>query len=147
MQLLLALSLLAATPSSDDLLLKVGDPAPPFSMRDLDRQMFSLANHAGARADDPRKAILVVFFATWCEPCKKEVPIIKKIHEQLDDSGQLTDPALAERLEIRSVLIPRDAGVLSALGMGLAIVVSIISPMQNDQGNYLLILLAILVGY
>lgn len=72
---------------SEDFLLKIGDPAPPFSMRDLNGKPFSLANHVGPNPSDPRKAVFVVFFATWCEPCKKEVPIIKRIHKRWKDKG------------------------------------------------------------
>jgi phosphate/phosphite/phosphonate ABC transporter binding protein len=85
---LLALNLaLAAAGASDEPLLKIGEKAPPFSMRDLDRQVFALANHLGPGAPDPRKAVLVVFFATYCEPCKKEIPIIKKIFDRWSKSG------------------------------------------------------------
>ena len=35
---------------------------------------------------------------------------------------------------------------IAALGMGLAIVVSLVDPMEGDQGNYMLILAAILIG-
>ncbi|MFY0651919.1 MAG: NAD(P)(+) transhydrogenase (Re/Si-specific) subunit beta [Cyclobacteriaceae bacterium] len=40
----------------------------------------------------------------------------------------------------------RKGNILASCGMSLAIVVSIVSPIQNDQGNYLLILFAILIG-
>ena len=59
---LLALALAAQMTASggEDFLLQIGDRAPPFSMRDLDREMFSLANHIGPEASEPRKAIVLV---------------------------------------------------------------------------------------
>jgi phosphate/phosphite/phosphonate ABC transporter binding protein len=63
-----------------DLLLNTGDRAPPFAMRDLDRKIFSIRDHAGPKATEPKKAIVLVFFATWCKPCMKEIPIIKRVH-------------------------------------------------------------------
>lgn len=40
----------------------------------------------------------------------------------------------------------RKGNILAAYGMALAIVVTIISPMEGDHGNYLLIILAIVLG-
>jgi phosphonate transport system substrate-binding protein len=71
-----------------NLLLKVGDRAPPFAMRDLDRKVFSLRNHASNNASKPRNAILLVFFATWCKPCIKEIPIVKRISGRWSGQGR-----------------------------------------------------------
>ncbi|MFC1610933.1 PhnD/SsuA/transferrin family substrate-binding protein [Myxococcota bacterium] len=86
----LALMLVVTIGSADnsDLLLKVGDRAPPFAMRDLDRKVFSLRNHTGAEAAEPKKAILLAFFATWCKPCMKEIPIVKEIHRRWKGKGR-----------------------------------------------------------
>ena len=40
----------------------------------------------------------------------------------------------------------RKGNILAAVGMGLAIVVTIVTPMENDHENYLLIILAIVFG-
>jgi phosphonate transport system substrate-binding protein len=91
MHVLLALALAAqpAMPAggADDLLLKVGEPAPPFSMRDLEKKTFSLADHVGPDAREPKKAVLMAFFATWCEPCKKEIPIVKEVYKAWAPKG------------------------------------------------------------
>ncbi|MCK5688320.1 hypothetical protein KAI87_03565, partial [Myxococcota bacterium] len=61
MNLLFALLLSSQVASpAGDLLLSVGDDAPPFSMRDLDRKMFSIRTHLGEGAEEPRKAIVMV---------------------------------------------------------------------------------------
>lgn len=80
LMLALALAIQLGSSADDDLLLKVGDPAPPFSMRDLDRKMFSLRNYTGQGATEPKRAVVMAFFATWCKPCMKEIPIIKKLY-------------------------------------------------------------------
>ncbi|MBI3178479.1 MAG: TlpA family protein disulfide reductase, partial [Deltaproteobacteria bacterium] len=79
--------ILAAQPPASELLRKSGDAAPPFAMRDLGRALFSIRDHTGGSAKDPRKAIVMVFFATWCEPCMKEVPIIRDIHGRWTPRG------------------------------------------------------------
>jgi phosphate/phosphite/phosphonate ABC transporter binding protein len=86
--MLLALSLPLQAPEGTDLLLKVGDPAPPFAMRDLDNKVFSLRDHTGKDATAKKNAILLAFFATWCEPCKKEIPIVKKLHQRWKGKGR-----------------------------------------------------------
>ena len=85
--LTLALQLTAANPKDAPFLLKNGDKAPPFSMRQLNGKMFSLRDYTGASAKKPKKAVLLSFFATWCEPCKKEIPIIKKLYRRWKSKG------------------------------------------------------------
>src|SRR5208283_3955393 len=87
MFLALVLAANLASPTTSDLLLNVGDDAPPFSMRDLDNKVFSLHEHAGAQAKTPSKAMVMVFFATWCKPCMKEVPVLKKVYEAWQSKG------------------------------------------------------------
>lgn len=33
------------------------------------------------------KAIMLNFFATWCPPCRKEIPDLLKVHEKYADKG------------------------------------------------------------
>jgi len=83
----LAVAVQLSSAAPEELLLSVGDPAPPFSMRDLNRKIYSLSKHVGDAPAAPRKAILMVFFATWCKPCMKEIPIIKRIHKRWKGKG------------------------------------------------------------
>ncbi len=54
--------------------LKVGDEAPEFTLTMTDDKEFSLTQ---ARGD----VVLINFFATWCGPCRVELPHIQKIWE------------------------------------------------------------------
>jgi peroxiredoxin len=50
---------------------------PSFNLDDLNRQLVSLA--------DQRSEILVVhFFATWCEPCREELPALNRLVARTD---------------------------------------------------------------
>ncbi len=55
--------------------------APPLAARDLDGKPFDLAR----RLD--RGPVLVTFWATWCKPCRKELPELQKLLERYRDRG------------------------------------------------------------
>jgi thiol-disulfide isomerase/thioredoxin len=53
---------------------KIGDPAPPVQSKTLDGQIWRLTDQRG-------KVVLIDFWATWCKPCIKSIPMIQRIHE------------------------------------------------------------------
>ena len=50
----------------------LGKPAPPFELTDLHGATLSLDNLKG-------KVVLVNFWATWCDTCKEEKPLLQKL--------------------------------------------------------------------
>jgi len=50
--------------------LKIGDKVPEFEFKDLNGKSININDFKG-------KYILINFFATWCEPCVKEMPLIE----------------------------------------------------------------------
>lgn len=56
--------------------------APPdFRLQDLDGNWFTLSENLG---DD---VVYVTFWATWCVPCRREMPYLQKLHEDFADKG------------------------------------------------------------
>ncbi len=54
--------------------IKKNTQAPDFTTKDIDGKTISLSNYR-------KKHVLLVFWASYCSPCRAEVPAIKKIRE------------------------------------------------------------------
>ena len=53
-------------------------------------------------ADHPDQVVLLNFWATWCAPCREELPTLEALHQELGDEGLAiigvnVDPGGAER--------------------------------------------------
>lgn len=63
--------------------LKIGTSAPSFYLKTLDNSDFFLTDHCGTPRQPwknlPRKPVVVSFFATYCIPCRKEIPELEKL--------------------------------------------------------------------
>ena len=59
---------------------QVGKLAPGFQLTDLDGQSVSLSDFRG-------KPVLLNFWASWCGPCRSEMPFIQRLHEEWADKG------------------------------------------------------------
>jgi cytochrome c biogenesis protein CcmG/thiol:disulfide interchange protein DsbE len=52
-----------------------GQPAPPFDLTTLDGKAVNLESFRG-------KPLVVNFFASWCDPCREEMPLINELAAQ-----------------------------------------------------------------
>lgn len=90
---------------ADPPLLNAGDDAPMFAglLHDPDAAgmaRIDLSSLVGpdADAEQAAKAVLISFFATWCAPCKKEMPFLQQLYTEYKQRG----------LRVLSVAIDKD---------------------------------------
>jgi len=67
-----------------------GELAYDFTLQDLDGKEYRLKDLRGKRA------VHLVFWATWCVPCVEEIPQLRKVYEHYKDQG----------LEIFGIVVP-----------------------------------------
>jgi peroxiredoxin len=57
-----------------------GDEAPEFTLKNLEGEEVSLSDFKG-------QPVLVNFWATWCGPCRIEMPLMEDMYQQYKDEG------------------------------------------------------------
>ena len=79
---------------------RVGQTVPDLSGTDLDGNLYRLHDYIG------KKNVVIVFWASWCRSCRKEIPHIKTLFEKKNGN---------EELLLLSSSIDTDIGTLKAL--------------------------------
>ena len=78
----------------------VGRMAPDFILKDLDGNSVRLSDLRG-------KVVFINFWATWCPPCRAEMPEIEAVHQEYKDKGvvvlgvDISEPASTVRQYIQ----------------------------------------------
>lgn len=74
--------------------LRRGDPVPDFGLRTLDGEPVRLSSLAG-------RVVVLNFWATWCPPCRREMPLLDQIQKKYEDRGVvIVGVSLSEPVEI-----------------------------------------------
>jgi peroxiredoxin len=77
---------------------KIGYRPPNFTLQDLEGKTVELDSFRG-------KVIFINFWATWCIPCRAEMPLMEKMYQEFKNKDFVM-LAVAEDLDGRSVVEP-----------------------------------------
>jgi thiol-disulfide isomerase/thioredoxin len=127
-----AVALLAALPAAAEEEIGIGLPAPTFSLRTMNPETagtswIALDRFVGEEPEDPgSKAVLMTFFASWCEPCRREMPLLVQLDRMYRDQG----------LRVIGVCIDKEeAGIEAA--KKLVLEKKVTYPVLSDRFNFL----------
>ena len=76
---IIAAAMMAALPAAAQAP-RVGQPAPDFQLTLIDKSKVRLADLRG-------KVVVLNFWATWCVPCRVELPTLDRYHQLRKDRG------------------------------------------------------------
>jgi thiol-disulfide isomerase/thioredoxin len=101
---------------------KTSQPLPAFSLSDLSGKQHDIAEWKG-------KILIINFWATWCPPCKKEIPEFTALQKQysaqglqfigvtIDDKDSVVDYLSSTKINY-PVLMAEDEGIALAHKLG-----------------------------
>ena len=93
--------------------LKLGQPAPPATLNTLDGQKLSTTDYVG-------KVVILTFWATWCVPCREELPLLSAYAKEHAAAGlvvlgfSLDDPESLEQVRAASRTLDFPNGLLGS---------------------------------
>ena len=73
---LLAGTSIAAAAQDSPLVVWTGGPTPPLALKDVDGRPHDLTDYRG-------KVAVVNFWATWCAPCRDELPSLERLRDAM----------------------------------------------------------------
>jgi len=72
--------------SATSFALNINDPAPLFSLRDGNNKYFHLSDYL-TPSKKGVKGIILNFFASYCKPCKNELPVLNSLVDEFEKKG------------------------------------------------------------
>ena len=91
----------------------VGRPAPDFELQDLEGQRHTLRDYRG-------KVIFLNFWASFCEPCRREMPSMERLARQYADRGMVMlaaslDPQKQDASRFLNRFLPNQRSAMEVL--------------------------------
>jgi peroxiredoxin len=83
----LALFLFFLFVSSASAAFKIDDPAPDFSLKDREGRDFKLSDVVGEHSKEKANGVILSFFASWCVPCRNELPLVNSLVDDMKAKG------------------------------------------------------------
>ena len=96
----------------------VGKPAPDFDTVDMEGNVWSLSDLKG-------KVVFVNFWATWCPPCREEMPSMQKLYLKMPK----------DKFEIVALYNKDDIATVKAFTEKLGVTFPILSDQHNIIGK------------
>jgi peroxiredoxin len=139
---LVLLAALALPASAQSLKPWQGGATPPLELADVDGKSHRLADYEG-------KVVLVNFWATWCGPCREEMPSMEELREMLQGKpfvvlavnvgeGGRVARGFADKMALRfPLLLDRDTKTTKAWGARILPASFIIGPDGAVRYSYL----------
>jgi peroxiredoxin len=82
---------------------RIGASAPDFKLRDMNNKIYGLADLHG-------HPVLINFWATWCQPCRDELPHIEAAYSSVPPANGATAPGL----QVLGVAVGSDPTVIGS---------------------------------
>ncbi|HRO15295.1 MAG TPA: TlpA disulfide reductase family protein [Paracoccus sp. (in: a-proteobacteria)] len=115
-----------------------GKPAPDIAFTDLDGGSHTLADYRG-------RALLVNFWATWCAPCREEMPSLDALQKQMGDddfavltiaAGRNPAPAIRKFFDEEGITaLPALTDPQMALARAFGVLAMPVSVLIDAEGN------------
>ena len=71
---------MGSTEATGETGVNVGDVPPPFVLPNLDGEEMTLSDFEG-------KVVVLDLWATWCPPCREEIPFLIELYDEFEEQG------------------------------------------------------------
>ena len=102
---MLCILIFSPEPGADNKAIQIGDKMPGFYLKDIHGEKFFLEEYIGEKAKKNCKALILSLSASWCKPCKKEIPELGKMMKKYKDNGlEIYIIALEKEFQARKLI-------------------------------------------